>query len=191
MIKLAAGTLLGEKVTNLCKQTGLLDENSFYTVKAPVFSTIKLPGVDPKLVPDMKSTGEVIALDATLEGGMTKAFIWNETLAEGFAKEKKEMYMQSFDPHFVHVSERCEKAGIHVISETESHLEDWFKSPEALAVYSTETDSTARKRALECQLLVMSAEETVRAFSMITDENFSVQDILQFQLKNKKEVILK
>src|SRR5699024_8471142 len=80
MIELATRTLLGQPLKEFSTHGKVLPENDFYTVKAPVFSNMKLPGVDPLLVPEMKSTGEVIAISETVEGCFAKAFRWNEQL---------------------------------------------------------------------------------------------------------------
>ncbi len=44
-------------------------------VKAPVFSSDKLPGAEVALGPEMRSTGEVIGLDRHLPGALYKAFV--------------------------------------------------------------------------------------------------------------------
>lgn len=83
MVELAVKAQLGVKLG----KSGLLDEIPFYAVKGPVFSTIKLGGVDPALGPEMKSTGEVIGLSDQLEEAFGKSLHWKEgvcpPLAEG------------------------------------------------------------------------------------------------------------
>ncbi len=83
MVELAVKAQLGVKL----EQSGLLGEIAFYAVKGPVFSTIKLGGVDPALGPEMKSTGEVIGLSDRLEEAFGKSLHWKEgvcpPLAEG------------------------------------------------------------------------------------------------------------
>ncbi|HEX6988080.1 MAG TPA: carbamoyl-phosphate synthase large subunit [Bacillota bacterium] len=54
--------------------TGLLPPPPHVAVKIPVFSFHKLPGVDPALGPEMKSTGEVMAMAATLEAALARGF---------------------------------------------------------------------------------------------------------------------
>jgi carbamoyl-phosphate synthase large subunit len=44
-------------------------------VKAPVFSMSKLAGVDTYLGPEMKSTGEVMGIDTSFDGAVTKALL--------------------------------------------------------------------------------------------------------------------
>ncbi|NGQ95673.1 carbamoyl phosphate synthase large subunit [Brevibacillus sp. SYP-B805] len=74
MVQLAIRAQLGEKLAAMGYGTGLLDDIPFAVVKAPVFSTVKLSGVDPVLGPEMKSTGEVLGLGRTIHEAAAKAF---------------------------------------------------------------------------------------------------------------------
>lgn len=65
-----------------------------------------------------------------------------------------------------------------------------MKSDHAFAIYSAEATSDERERALEFNLIVMTAEETVRAFSMMTKEPLEVIAIQQLELAYEKEVVL-
>lgn len=111
LIELATATLLGKK---LSIDTKILPENEFYTVKAPIFSTNKLPGVDPKLVPEMKSTGELIAIGKTFSESLAKAFLWNEELAKKFSHQGKEIYIASTDARLKELEEAFRKIGLTV-----------------------------------------------------------------------------
>ncbi|HEX7063981.1 MAG TPA: ATP-grasp domain-containing protein, partial [Bacillales bacterium] len=73
MVGVAVKLMLGNQLSELGLETGLLPETAYYTTKAPVFSTIKLAGVDPLLGPEMKSTGEVISMAESVEKGTFKA----------------------------------------------------------------------------------------------------------------------
>lgn len=197
MIELATGALLGKSLQSLGVKKKILPENDFYTVKAPVFSTQKLPGVDPILVPEMKSTGEVIAMSKTLEGSFQKAFLWNEQLTNDYAKTNKELYIGMQDADFTDIQKKFMDIGINMKYTSDfgenvpfEKIEAWMKSNEAFAVYSTESNSVERERALEFNLFVMSAEETMRAFSMMTDEKLQVIAIQQLQLANEKKAVL-
>jgi len=53
----------------------------FISVKGPVFPFLKLPGVDPILGPEMKSTGEVMAVDRTFGGAYYKAILADNKFA--------------------------------------------------------------------------------------------------------------
>jgi carbamoyl-phosphate synthase large subunit len=57
---------------------GLLPDIPFAVVKAPVFSTVKLLGVDPALGPEMKSTGEILGLGRTFAAAAAKAFYYKD-----------------------------------------------------------------------------------------------------------------
>ncbi|WP_139491204.1 carbamoyl-phosphate synthase (glutamine-hydrolyzing) large subunit [Brevibacillus dissolubilis] len=78
LVELAVRASLGESLGKLGFGTGLLPEIPYIVVKAPVFSTIKLNGVDPALGPDMKSTGEVLGLGRSLTEAASKAFGYKE-----------------------------------------------------------------------------------------------------------------
>src|SRR5690625_363598 len=75
MANLATKCMLGKSLNTMGYKTGLLEEKDFVYVKAPVFSFEKLRSVDTTLGPEMKSTGEVIGYDATLEKALYKSLI--------------------------------------------------------------------------------------------------------------------
>jgi carbamoyl-phosphate synthase large subunit len=73
MIELATRVALGASLRSLGWGGGLLPTRPLVAVKAPVFSTHKLRGVDPTLGPAMQSTGEVIGLHDRADVAMAKA----------------------------------------------------------------------------------------------------------------------
>ena len=75
MVKLAVEAMLGMKLKDSGFGEGLWPERRLVAIKAPVFSMSKLVGVDTYLGPEMKSTGEVMGIDRTFEGAITKATI--------------------------------------------------------------------------------------------------------------------
>ena len=62
MVDLATRCMFGEKLKDMGCGTGLHPESDHYAVKVPVFSFQKLRDLDTQLGPEMKSTGEVLAL---------------------------------------------------------------------------------------------------------------------------------
>lgn len=74
MAQVATRLILGETLDDLGYEDGLYPESSQVHVKAPVFSFSKLAKVDSLLGPEMKSTGEVMGSDVTLEKALYKAF---------------------------------------------------------------------------------------------------------------------
>ncbi|KKI93714.1 carbamoyl phosphate synthase large subunit [Bacillus sp. SA1-12] len=75
MANLATKVILGAKLSSLGYETGLHPESEGVYVKAPVFSFAKLRNVDITLGPEMKSTGEVMGKDITLEKALYKALV--------------------------------------------------------------------------------------------------------------------
>ncbi|MBP2623160.1 carbamoyl-phosphate synthase large subunit [Streptococcus oricebi] len=74
MAQLATKLILGQKLADLGYQGGLYPESSLVHIKAPVFSFTKLAKVDSLLGPEMKSTGEVMGSDRSLEKALYKVF---------------------------------------------------------------------------------------------------------------------
>ncbi|HXX60947.1 MAG TPA: carbamoyl-phosphate synthase large subunit [Candidatus Sulfotelmatobacter sp.] len=75
LVELATRVALGERLADLGWPDGLLPPPPLVAVKAPVFSTAKLRGVDPSLGPGMQSTGEVIGLHVDARVALAKALL--------------------------------------------------------------------------------------------------------------------
>ncbi|HET7628760.1 MAG TPA: carbamoyl-phosphate synthase large subunit [Bacillales bacterium] len=75
MASLATKAILGEKLKDYGYETGCQPESDEVFVKVPVFSFAKLRSVDITLGPEMKSTGEVMGRDLTLEKALYKGLI--------------------------------------------------------------------------------------------------------------------
>ncbi|RYL95396.1 carbamoyl-phosphate synthase large subunit [Sporolactobacillus sp. THM7-4] len=76
MAKTATRLILGETLRSLGYKTGIHPEpKKRVYVKVPVFSFAKLRRVDVTLGPEMKSTGEVMGQDATLEKALYKGLL--------------------------------------------------------------------------------------------------------------------
>ncbi|MGX6977820.1 carbamoyl-phosphate synthase large subunit [Vagococcus elongatus] len=74
MAQVATKTILGNSLADQGYESGLYHNSPLVHVKAPVFSFAKLQSVDTYLGPEMKSTGEVMGTDKTLEKALYKAF---------------------------------------------------------------------------------------------------------------------
>src|SRR5699024_2456697 len=75
MANIATKAMLGESLKEKGFITEVLEEKSDVYVKLPVFSFEKLRSVDTTLGPEMKSTGEAIGYDKTLEKALYKGLI--------------------------------------------------------------------------------------------------------------------
>lgn len=83
MVDLATKAMLGEKLRDMGYGVGLHPNSPYVAVKVPVFSFEKLIGVDNHLGPEMKSTGEVLAISSSLEESLYKGLT-----AAGYRLEK-------------------------------------------------------------------------------------------------------
>ncbi|WP_028398943.1 carbamoyl-phosphate synthase large subunit [Ectobacillus panaciterrae] len=75
MANIATKVILGNSLESLGYTTGYHPERKEVYVKAPVFSFAKLRSVDTTLGPEMKSTGEVMGKDVTLEKALYKGLV--------------------------------------------------------------------------------------------------------------------
>ena len=72
MAKVATRVILGQSL----KEQGVTEpQMDHVAVKAPVFPFLKLPGVDSILGPEMKSTGEVLGIDHSVDRAYYKALL--------------------------------------------------------------------------------------------------------------------
>lgn len=70
---IATKVILGKSLKELGYEEGLAPEQSMYYVKTPTFSNAKLKGLDTVLSPEMKSTGEAIGYDESLNRAIYKS----------------------------------------------------------------------------------------------------------------------
>ena len=77
MVDLAVRCTLGEKLKDMGYGTGLWrnGKSPYYAVKVPVYSFLKLHGVDTMLGPEMKSTGEVLGIAPNYHDALLKGLI--------------------------------------------------------------------------------------------------------------------
>lgn len=75
MANLATKAILGQSLKEMGYEAGLAPEQQGVYVKVPVFSFAKLRRVDTTLGPEMKSTGEVLGKDRTLEKALYKGLV--------------------------------------------------------------------------------------------------------------------
>jgi carbamoyl-phosphate synthase large subunit len=75
MVQVAVNIMLGKSLKEQGYEGGLWPRRKLVAVKAPVFSMSKLIGVDTYLGPEMKSTGEVMGIDADFPAALTKALM--------------------------------------------------------------------------------------------------------------------
>lgn len=75
MAKVATKAILGHSLKSQGLTEGLIPHRDLISIKAPVFSFSKLTDVDTALGPEMKSTGEAMGSDYTIQKALYKAFM--------------------------------------------------------------------------------------------------------------------
>ncbi len=84
LAKCATQIIMGKSIAELKKQSLVrgLSKNEFVSIKGPVFPFLKLPGVDPILGPEMKSTGEIMAIDRNFGAAYYKAILSDDKFSK-------------------------------------------------------------------------------------------------------------
>ncbi|MCR2822879.1 carbamoyl phosphate synthase large subunit [Lederbergia panacisoli] len=162
----------------------------YYAIKNPVFSTGKLDGVDPRLTPEMKSTGELIAFGKTFDEALAKAIKWNankETL-------KLEVYIDVKENEFALIQDILLKEGVSIANENYSFA-DWLKQSNGSIFLSLGTSKKSKEMRMEAsnsQLSVITEMETllttIAAYRQSNEKPFSMQE-WHGQLTKKERVI--
>ncbi|OES43673.1 carbamoyl-phosphate synthase large subunit [Domibacillus iocasae] len=75
MANIATKAIMGQSLKDMGYESGLVPEKEGVYVKVPVFSFAKLRRVDTTLGPEMKSTGEVMGKDSTVEKALYKGLV--------------------------------------------------------------------------------------------------------------------
>ncbi|OEH91640.1 carbamoyl phosphate synthase large subunit [Bacillus solimangrovi] len=194
LVKLGTKLLIRKRLSDITATVGLLQDNPFITVKYPVFSTVKLAGLDPILGPEMKSTGEGIAIAETKEEAFYKAFNWNE---QKNIDKKTTIFIDSdeIENGFIQLQNLVSKHGLEVSTDS---FENWVKSESALALISlskekTETQISKRQEAIKYRLHVFTEWETVEAFLLGKQKHeYGVKTIQDWLTKKTtKEEVMK
>lgn len=159
LVQIATKILLGKySLSNAFEKTGLMDEIPYAVVKYPVFSTFALSGLDSKVGPEMKSTGEGIAIGETV----------NEALSKVFHAQKAKHTTGVYQSESVQLSEdllaQIKEAGLILGN---SDFDKWLNEGNAavvLAYGTTEEDKKLRLLAAKYRLLAFTEEETFKAY---------------------------
>lgn len=210
MVEWATNVQLGDKLKDFCSQLGLLKEPEYFSVKAPIFSSSKLKGVDYSLGPEMKSTGEVLGIGVSLEDALGKALMVNgrnpllqnegAVLCSVSDRSKKESlpYLQELAPNNVKLMATkgtaiyLEENGIFIdsIIEDELQLNDLLKTNQIAAVINIATQGRKsekfgfyiREQALRYKVPCYTHLDTVKAMIGLQKVNQKVHTIAELNL---------
>jgi carbamoyl-phosphate synthase large subunit len=136
----------------------------FITVKAPVYSTIKLPGVSPILCPMMTSTGEAIGTDTDFTEALVKALKGSTLQLNDIWTADKSIFAEG--EAAVAESEKWKKLGYTVRTAKDLTFDEWLQSDNK-AAYMNFTDVTENERAKNAVLArvhTFTRKETAAAF---------------------------
>lgn len=215
MIDLATRVQMGESLRDQEWQLGLHKEVPFYAVKMPVFSTNKLPGVDPISTPEMKSTGEAIGLGSTVEEAMNKAFGWKAGFLQEIGQDTS-IYLALEEIDAALCSELAKVKGKLVADESTANLlsKQGLKVDQVMAVEAaidanneevfavvcstktTTVDQQLRESTLQAGAICLTANETLTAYLQAAKVELKNPHTVQHYLKdgnqqNKKERVLR
>ncbi|WP_027408939.1 carbamoyl phosphate synthase large subunit [Anoxybacteroides tepidamans] len=188
LAQIATKLLLGKCLNDVMNRTARFPESMPYVVlKYPVFSMHKLPGVDPLVGPEMKSTGEGISIAGTIEEAAVKAF-------HSYLSKKPsafEIYIDTESATMKPLIEQMKEQQIKIVKDVA--FAEWVKRKEALAFFNLKKDSESaqqRMLALSQQLMTFTEIETFELFLKALKANdFSVLSIQKWL--SKKEQIEK
>ncbi|MFF5397685.1 carbamoyl phosphate synthase large subunit [Peribacillus butanolivorans] len=159
LVQIATKILLGKySLSNVFEKTGLMEEIPYSVVKYPVFSTFALSGLDSKVGPEMKSTGEGIAIGKTMTEALTKVFHAQK------AKHTSGVYQSESVQLREELLVLINEAGLTL---TDSDFDKWLNEGNAavvLAYGTTEEDKKLRLLAAKYRLLAFTEEETFKAY---------------------------
>ena len=183
LAQIATKLLLGKCLNDVVdeKQRRLVNL-PYLVLKYPVFSTHKLPGVDPLVGPEMKSTGEGISIAKTMKEAAAKAFYSYLSKKRG----AREIYVNGevSDELLEMLKEK------QLIAVSDLPFSEWVKRKEALAFFDLQKDEKGaqqRMLALSRQIMTFTERETFQLFlQAIGVEKFSVSSIQEW-LDEKKQ----
>lgn len=136
-----------------------------YTVKAPVFSHIKLPGLTPVLSPEMMSTGEVIGSSPELAVALAKA-LCGASVQLADIRTGGTLFVASSSIAQVDV-EQWNRVGHKVVTDSTIAFDEWLKTEDKKAYidFSPDLDNAHAKLAAIHRLHVWTRPETVAVFN--------------------------
>ncbi|RZT21856.1 carbamoyl phosphate synthase large subunit [Fictibacillus sp. BK138] len=161
LVQKATELILGTPLNQL-KLEAEHNGQPFITVKAPVFSTIKLPGVSPVLSPVMTSTGEVIGTDGDFKSALLKALKGSSLQLSNIWDFKGSIFIES-DPRQADL-EAWSELGFEIVTEDDMSFNDWIKTDNKTAYINFAEETNSAKSAVLERLHVFTRKETAQAY---------------------------
>ncbi|MDQ0268760.1 carbamoyl phosphate synthase large subunit [Cytobacillus purgationiresistens] len=180
LVKIATKILLGNYA--LAKdELPNLENTPFVCVKYPVFSNYAMKGLDSKVGPEMKSTGEGISLAPTFSQAMRKVF------NVGKVDEKIIVWKDAPIPEDLRLLAEQSETKIILASTVENWVE--IKPVALFNPQQSSEDQAMRELAVKNRIITFTEIETMEAFLQAQKEdNWQVCSIQDWHNEKNKEV---
>lgn len=219
MANIATKVILGQTLAMQGYQNGLAPERKGVYVKVPVFSFAKLRRVDTTLGPEMKSTGEVMGKDNTLEKALYKGLVASGMSVKNFgtvlltvADKDKEEAMQ-IGKRFVSIgynlmatsgtAKVLQASGVPVrvvekIGDSDKDLLDVIRNGEAQIVINTLTKGKQperdgfriRRESVENGIPCLTSLDTAQALLSVLEAMTFSAEAMEKPEQNREAVLL-
>ncbi|WP_141432810.1 carbamoyl phosphate synthase large subunit [Bacillus sp. 03113] len=182
LVQIATKILLG-KYALADEEKGLYEKVPFTCIKYPVFSNYALKGLDSKLSPEMRSTGEGISLSDDYAEALKKVF--HPALQKKETVQKQIVISSKED--FSDLIDHAKKLGLHVY--LTDQIESKLAEKETVAFFNegdSAEDQKLRELATRNRVITFTQKESLEAFvKSFEATDFTVQSINDWHNLNK------
>ncbi|WP_192942914.1 carbamoyl-phosphate synthase large subunit [Staphylococcus cohnii] len=155
MAQLAMRAIIGKQLTDLGYREGVQPYSEGVFVKAPVFSFNKLKNVDITLGPEMKSTGEVMGKDSTMEKALHKGLTASGMEVKDYGTVLMTVSDKDKD-EIVNIAARLNEVGYKILATegTAKKLENNHITAETVGKIGGEDDLLSRIQTNDVQIVI-------------------------------------
>ncbi|MEW9502876.1 carbamoyl phosphate synthase large subunit [Jeotgalibacillus marinus] len=173
LVQHATALMLGKTFDELNIMAHFNGQRQF-TVKAPVFSHVKLPDLSPVLSPVMTSTGEVIACHADPNVAIYRALVGSSQQLEDLWSGGGSLFIDAASYSLID-TKTWESFGYKTYSSNNITFENWMEHSDKKVYINLNEDvaATDAKQAAIHRLHVWTRLETVKAFQRTLGQQIS------------------
>ena len=182
LVQIATKILLGKYTLSKDEISNTSENVPFVCVKYPVFSNYALKGLDSKLSPEMRSTGEGISIASSLAEALRKAF------HVGLKEKKGNTVVVSTLDGLETLKDQAVQAGITFVSAEDAETE--LKNSDTIAYFNPGDeleDKRLRSIAAGNRVITFTQKESLAAFLLaLTIKEININSIEEWHNKTKK-----
>ena len=182
LVQIATKILLGKYTLSKDEISNTSENVPFVCVKYPVFSNYALKGLDSKLSPEMRSTGEGISIASSLAEALRKAF------HVGLKEKKGTTVVVSTLDGLEKLKDLAIQAGITFVSAEDAETE--LKNSDTIAYFNPGDeleDKRLRSIAAGNRVITFTQKESLAAFLLaLTIKEININSIEEWHNKTKK-----